>query len=237
MTRIKDLDNIAPDDFPSKPASPLKPPKSSSRPLKSFSYPHPRREVYRLIGRGRNPLSSFLARPRSFAFDNQYEGEEIILILRRHPITNLSWVIAILIMFFAPLTLKFFPLFESFPPRYQFVFTLFWYLITLAFFLESFLSWYFNVYIVTDERILDFDFHSLIYKEISDAEIEAIQDVTIRQGGLLATFFNYGTIFIQTAAEKPQFEFESVPHPDKIAKVLQQLRLEEKQEAIEGRVR
>jgi len=108
---------------------------------------------------------------------------------------------------------------------------------TTAFVLESFLGWYFNVYIITDERIIDIDFISLIYKEVSDADIEMIQDVTYKQGGIVRTMFNFGTIFIQTAAEKPKFEFEDVPNPSLIVKVLQKMRMEERQEQLEGRVR
>ena len=40
-----------------------------------------------------------------------------------------------------------------------------WYLISIAYFIESFLTWFFNVYFVTDERIIDVDFYNLIYKK------------------------------------------------------------------------
>ena len=42
---------------------------------------------------------------------------------------------------------------------------------------------------------------------------------------------------IQTASEVPNFDFLAVPYPDKVVKVLQDLRVEEQQEAIEGRIR
>ena len=103
--------------------------------------------------------------------------------------------------------------------------------------MESFLTWFFNVYIVTDERIIDIDFYNLIYKEVSDANIDKIQDVTYKMGGVIRTLFNYGDVMVQTASEVPNFEFLAVPKPDKVAKVLQDLRIEEQQEAIEGRVR
>ena len=52
----------------------------------------------------------------------------------------------------------------------------------------------FNVYIVTDERIIDIDFYNLIYKEVSDANIDKIQDVTYKMGGVVRTLFNYGDV-------------------------------------------
>ena len=107
----------------------------------------------------------------------------------------------------------------------------------MAYILESFLTWFFNVYIVTDERIIDIDFYNLIYKEVSDANIDKIQDVTYKMGGVIRTLFNYGDVLIQTASEVPNFDFLAVPKPDMIARVLQDLRMEEQQELVEGRIR
>ena len=39
-----------------------------------------------------------------------------------------------------------------------------WYLILAAFIFEEFLGWFFNVNIITDERIVEVDFHNLIYR-------------------------------------------------------------------------
>jgi len=44
-------------------------------------------------------------------------------------------------------------------------------------------------------------------------------------------------VVIQTAAQVPKIEFEAVPNPDKVARVLRELRIEEEQEKLEGRVR
>ena len=110
-------------------------------------------------------------------------------------------------------------------------------IIIIAFVFEEFLGWYFNVYIITDERVFDVDFINLIYREITDANLDQIQDVTVRVSGTLRTFLNYGDILIQTASETPQIEFESVPRPDDVAAVLRELRVEEEIEKLEGRVR
>jgi uncharacterized membrane protein YdbT with pleckstrin-like domain len=157
--------------------------------------------------------------------------------MRKHPITNLGWIVASAFMVLAPSLVGFMPFIETVPPNYRFIGVLGWYLITTAFVLENFLTWFFNVYFITDERIIDVDFYNLIYKEVSEAEIEKIQDVTYKMGGVIRTIFNYGDILVQTAAEVPNFEFMAVPKPDKVVKILQDLRIEEKQEALEGRIR
>jgi hypothetical protein len=37
--------------------------------------------------------------------------------------------------------------------------------------------------------------------------------------------FDYGNVTIQTAAEVPEFKFESVPNPEKVVKILDDLRM------------
>ena len=88
-----------------------------------------------------------------------------------------------------------------------------WYLFLLGFVVESFLAWFFNVYIITDERIVDIDFLSLIYRNISSAKIDKIEDVSARTSGAIRSVFDFGTVQVQTAAEKTQFEFMGVPNP------------------------
>lgn len=192
---------------------------------------------HHLPGHTHNPLAAFFHWPDRVNFETQEKGEKVVLLLRKHPITNVPWFVIALILFLAPLLLQFFPLLAFLPERFQVVATLFWYLIVLAFILESFLTWFFNVYIVTDERVIDVDFYNLIYKEISDAKIDKIQDVTYRVGGVVRTLFNYGDVLIQTAGTVTNFDFIAVPQPAEVARILQELRTEEEIEALEGRAR
>lgn len=188
-------------------------------------------------GHTHNPVAAFCYSPDGVKFETQEDKEQIVLLLRQHPIINIPWVLMAVILSFAPSLLTYFPLISFLPANFQFVAILFWYLIVLAFVVESFLSWYFNVYIVTDERIVDVDFVNLIYKEISDAQIENVQEVTHSVGGVVGTLFNFGDVRIQTASALPSFEFENVPDPGRVAKILEELKLQEQQEEIEGRVR
>jgi hypothetical protein len=197
-----------------------------------------RQKIYEMIdGKTANSLSAFLARPKVFTFDNREDEEEIILVLRRHWFTNLHWILLCILMLFAPSLLSFIPLLGFFPGRYQFVFILFWYLITLAIAFEHFLSWYFNVFVITEERVIDIDFNNMLSTKFSEAKISMIQDVTSTKGGVSQTIFNYGTILIQTAAEIPVIQIELIPNPSLVIKVLQQMRGEEEQEALEGRIK
>lgn len=184
-----------------------------------------------------NPFSSFSLVPKKIKFIGSDREEKIVLLLRRHPVTNIPWIATSLVLMLVPVFLSFFQFSTVLPINMQLVLMMLWYLIVIAFVFEEFLSWYFNVYIITDERVFDVDFINLIYREITDANLDQIQDVTVRVSGALRTFLNYGDILIQTASERPQIEFEAVPRPDDVASVLRELRVEEEIEKLEGRHR
>lgn len=178
--------------------------------------------------RNHNPLSSYCYLPRGINFINMEKDEKVILLTRRHFLTNVGWLLLVIAMLFAPLILNYFPLLNFLPANFQVIATLFWYLLTLAIFLQGFLTWFYSVNIVTDRRVVDVDFENLIYRKITDAKIGNIEDVTVAMGSVVRTIFNFGDVFIQTAAEIPEVEFLAVPFPDRIVKLLSELRLKQK---------
>ncbi len=183
-----------------------------------------------------SPWAAFAAKPRWTAFSTQAPDEQILLLLRKHPLTQLGWIFVAIIIALVPIIFSGIPFLGFLPPVYEFAAVLGWYMLLSGFIIESFLTWYFNVYIITDERIIDVDFLSLIYQNISTAKLDNIEDVTATKGGALRSVFDFGTVSVQTAAEKRQFEFEDVPHPSQVTKLLNELMIEEEREKIEGRV-
>lgn len=97
------------------------------------------------------------------------------------------------------------------------------YILSIWYFLfKSLTDFYLDAWIVTDHRILDIHQLGLFKRDISELRLSKIQDVTIKIEGILPTFFDYGTVIIQTAAEIPEFEFEQIPHPQQVKdKILQ----------------
>ena len=185
----------------------------------------------------KNPLAAFAAKPSQTKFDSQMEDEEIVLMLRRHPITQVKKIFVTIVALFLPILFFSSPIFDFMPARFQVATGVGWYMLLLTYIIEGFLTWFFNVFIITDERIIDVDFLSLIYKNVSSAEIENIEDVTVATGGVLASLVDFGTVKIQTSAEVPEIQFEDVPRPATVARALNELILEEEREKIEGRVR
>lgn len=211
---------------------------ASSSPSTSEPATNYRQSVYNLIkGKTASPLSAIIVQPNVFKFADQIDQEEIIMVVRQHWFINLKWITLAILMCFAPLILKFLPIFDFVPLRFYFPSLLFWYLLTFALAFEGFLNWWFNVFIVTEERVVDIDFYNLLNTKVSDAELDKIQDVSYEVAGMAGTFLNFADITIQTAAEKLEIEVPNVPNPELVAKVLQNLRLEEKQEELEGRIK
>ena len=192
---------------------------------------------YSMKGHSHNPLSSYLSYPDKVKFINKDKEEKVILLLRKHPVTNTYWIFISFFMLLAPFFFPMLTFFNGLPFAFKSVLVLIWYLITLALILEGFLAWFFHVNIITDERIIEVDFVNLLYREITDANIADVQDVTVEVGGALRTYMNYGDIIVQTAAQIPKIEFEAVPKPDEVARILRELRVEEEIERLEGRVR
>ncbi len=174
-------------------------------------------------GKPHNKLSAFCLYPDDIDFETKDADEQIVLLLRRHPITNLKWILTTLLLLTGPTLLGIFGLFSFMPTGFPLVISLAWYLITSAYAIESFLDWYFSVYFITTKRVVDVDFYNLIDKKVSDAELDKIQDTSYITSGVIRTMFNYGDVLIQTASEVSEFEFEAVPSPERVAKVLSDL--------------
>jgi membrane protein YdbS with pleckstrin-like domain len=196
--------------------------------------PKSKEVLEQLPGHSHNPLSSFIYFPEKVNFESQESEEKVILLLRRHAITNIGWVLVTALLFFVPAVAKALGLLAMLPGNYQFFIHVAWYIFVFTYAMQGFLGWYYNVHIITDERIVDVNFSNLIYKQVSDASINKIQDVTYKMGGVARTMFNYGDVVVQTASEVPNFNLEAVSDPNRVAKILQDLRHAEEHEGQEG---
>ena len=166
-------------------------------------------------------LHSFCVKP-AYKFETQHISEQVILVLRAHPITQLPWIINSLVLITVLFFLNF--LFLNFLSTSQTVFVnIFGFAFIFAYIWFNFLSWFFNVGIITNERIIDIDFHMVIYKEVTETQLSKIEDVTAKSGGFFASVFNYGNIFVQTAGTEVNIEFHNVPKPSEVTKIINSL--------------
>ncbi len=175
-------------------------------------------------GHTHSRLSSMRLYPEDVNFETKEKEEQIVLLLRQHPIVNVKWILITVLWILFPSLAQAFGVFGGLPVGFGLVITLAWYLVAMAYALENFLNWYFNVYFVTTQRIIDVDFYNLIDKKVSSAELDMIQDDSYTSYGIWRILFNYGDVFIQTAAEVSEFDFLAVPNPERVIKIIDELR-------------
>lgn len=175
-------------------------------------------------------LSAFCQNPIGIHFQTQKSGELILLFLRSHFITNLAWIlIALILITLPPIILTFLSSlgldFLSAPAvkRFTAVFALFYYLLIFSYVFISFLHWFYNVFIVTSERVVDIDYSNIVVHNIAITSLSHVQDVNYTQSGFIPTFFNYGDLFVQTAGNEKNFEALSVPKPREAAHIIGEL--------------
>jgi hypothetical protein len=174
-------------------------------------------------------LSSFIKDPSKTHYDGEDKNERIRFILRSSFLVNYKWITLVILMLIAPtFTNSFLKTLEAeelklIKPSLIAVITMFWYLGTFGLLLAKFLLWYFNVYIISTKKVVDMDFMGLLYKNISEATLDNIEDVTSNISGTFGTIFNIGDVYIQTAAETREFEFKGIYNPAKVRDLISDL--------------
>lgn len=169
----------------------------------------------------------------------KHEGEQIIMIVRRHWFNILQNLLSVFIMA-ALLVASFlyFPaIFSSLSARaynglFLFGETVFAMIIWIIFFL-IWVDYYFDVWIVTTRRIINVEQKGLFSREVSELKLEKIQDISTEVLGVIPTFLNYGDVYIQTAAEQERFLFRRVPDPYRIKDIIMGLQKRHEHEATE----
>jgi membrane protein YdbS with pleckstrin-like domain len=164
---------------------------------------------------------SFCIRPAT-RFDTQGDKEQVLLVLRSHPITFFFPVLNGTFFFILLFIMNFF--LPSFLSMSQILFLNAFILIFIFNYLWlHFLNWYFNVGIITDERIVDVDFNAILFKQTTYTDLTHVEDITAKTGGYIESLFDFGNIFVQTAGTETNTEFLNVPHPAHAAKIITEL--------------
>ncbi len=161
---------------------------------------------------------------------DQKEYEKMVYFLRRHWIIFIRTVIFHTLIALAPLVL--YLLFRENIVEYMkgpilnpiiILSVSAYYLFVWVFFFHSFIDFYLDVWIVTNDRIVDIEQQGMFARTISELKLYQVQDVTSEIKGVFATAFHYGTIYVQTAGERQRFEFQNIPDPYRVAKKILEL--------------
>jgi hypothetical protein len=81
-------------------------------------------------------------------------------------------------------------------------------------------KYYLTYWVITNKRIIEVKFVSFFNVQSSSFELDKIQDMTVKIKGILASFFHFGDLRIQTAAEKGEFVLDQVEDPELIKQMI-----------------
>lgn len=156
---------------------------------------------------------------KKITFPGQYEGEEILLVKRRHWIVLLGFVLTTALLFLVPIFVYFFlPLIMEIPNTEIFT-SLFVFIVSLYYLFLSIMSffiiidYYLDVWIITNQRLISIEQKGLFHRIVAEVRYSQIQDITSVVPGIVATYFQFGNIKIQTAAEKERMVMKQITHP------------------------
>ncbi|MCX6811927.1 MAG: hypothetical protein NT039_04535 [Candidatus Berkelbacteria bacterium] len=177
-------------------------------------------------------------------FPGQEKGEKVLFFTRRHPLSFLGLFLFSFFMVILPFLVYWIVIVFGIVDlsvtgeKIMIVLEGAYLLFVLGFFLAAWIDYYMDVMIVTNLRIIDITQNVLFSRTIAEANLTDIEDINAEVKGILPTLFHYGTIFVQTAGTARNFEFDSMPDPYGISKMIVDLHQkslleEEKKEAVE----
>ncbi|MEO5499229.1 MAG: PH domain-containing protein [Candidatus Saccharimonadales bacterium] len=148
-------------------------------------------------------------------FDGQREGEEVLLVFRRHIIALRKGFYSILIPFFIASLPSLF-----FPGEFLYLYTAIGGLVLgLFLFFYHWIGWYFTLYILTNQRLRQSTQTGLFGKSVIDLPVSKIQNISYTIPGLSGEMFKFGTIVIQTYVG--DLILDMIDHPARVYNKLQ----------------
>ena len=78
------------------------------------------------------------------------------------------------------------------------------------------IDWRNDLYIITDDRVIDIEKVPFRYEHRREASLDKIQDVRYLQEGFIALRLDFGNVRLETAGGIEAFTFDSVPHPKQV---------------------
>jgi hypothetical protein len=147
-------------------------------------------------------------------FDDQLDDEELLLVFRKHPIVMRKGIVV------SMLALLLGTLPSLIKPEYVYLFggLAGGFILGILIFLPFWISWYYSVFIVTDQRLIQITQKGFWTRSVVDIGLHQIQMVNYEVAGLQETLLGFGTIMMQTFVG--DLVIHDLHHPAKIQKEL-----------------
>jgi hypothetical protein len=161
--------------------------------------------------------------------------EKVEYIVRRHWVTFIPVVLFFILLLVLPLGAYLLLLnssanFLQNPIYYTagLLFASIYYLSVILFFYTYFVAFHLDLWIITNDRLLDVEQKTLFARTVSEVDLYQIQDASSEVHGIFPSIFNYGNILLQTAGPVPKFVFRNVANPNKLREAILDLSAEDK---------
>jgi uncharacterized membrane protein YdbT with pleckstrin-like domain len=164
-------------------------------------------------------------------------GENLIKVFRKHWFVIFAESLLFLIIFILPIILVAVGMITAgltISPIIQailWVLGLAWLITMWVGFFMVYTDYYLDVWVLTDQRLIDIDQKGLFAREVAVLRLDKIQDVTTKQSGIFPTIFGYGNVHLQSAGTEREFIIYYVRNPKKIRDLLMEQQEEKSQEA------
>jgi len=147
-------------------------------------------------------------------FADQFDDEEVLMVFRKHPVVMRKGLVLALMG----------PLLGVIPAAIKPTLGFGWFFGGLAagfvlgilLFIPGWIAWYYSVFIVTDQRLIQITQKGLFHRAVVDIGLNQIQMVNYEIAGLQETLLGFGTIMVQTYMG--DLVIHDVHHPAKIQK-------------------
>lgn len=159
---------------------------------------------------------------------NPLKGEHIVYFLRRHQFTFFTELVRYALLLLVPLALAW-AFINYFPEQWQSLFggglsevllklgASIYYLGVWVFLWTSWVDYYLDVWIVTNERIISVEQKGLFNRFRSELRLSRVEDVSTEVKGFFATILHFGDVTIQTAGMEQNAIFKNIPQPYKVS--------------------
>lgn len=91
-----------------------------------------------------------------------------------------------------------------------------WLLVVWTFAWSAFTRYFLNVWVLTNQRIVDIKQSSYFNREVSSVSLSRVQDVTTKVVGILSSLLNIGSISVQSAGTVDEFQMRGIPRPEQL---------------------
>ncbi len=155
-------------------------------------------------------------------FADQMDDEDVLFVFRKHPVVmRKGLIISMVALLIGPvytLVLTYVHPNNYPSPGFFFASLAFSMLISAIIFFPSWIGWFYSVFIVTDQRLIQITQKGLFHRSVVDIGLPQIQMVNYEIAGLQETMLGFGTIMMQTYLG--DLVIHDVHHPAKIQKKL-----------------